>query len=135
MATTGTEEDYVRSPRKTATAASWAEEHAGAGQLLTVVMNERFELLGVAFHGEHDGALLDAISRDGHGRDDLPAIGKAETHRKRAVRPQFDRFTLERDPGLGFGGTIDNQFRVQLEPKLTSPAGQPGARAEARHRR
>src|SRR4051812_9921263 len=74
--------------------------------LLTAVADHRLQVLGVALDGQHDGALLDAIGRDGDGRYDLPAVGETETHGERAVAAQFDRLALEHDAGGRLGAAV-----------------------------
>ena len=53
-----------------------------------------------------------------------------------AVAAQLDRLALERHPGVGLGGAVDDQLGVELEPELPGLArGQEAAGAEARHGR
>src|SRR5262249_56905762 len=106
-----------------------------ATSLLTISVDHGFELLGVALDGEDNGALLDAVGGLGDGGDDLPAVGQAEAHGKGAVGAQLDRLALERDAGAGFGGAVDDQLGVELEPELAPPAEAEAAGAEARHGR
>lgn len=58
----------------------WGAERARCyqrGVLLIRLPNHRFHDFGIALHGEHDGALLDAVATGRHDRDHLTAIRHA----------------------------------------------------------
>src|SRR5262245_35324562 len=94
-------------------------------------MNHRFEVLGVAFDGQDNGAFFDAVSA-GCGRgNNLPAVGQAEPHGEGAVGAELDRLALESDLRGRFGSAVDNQFGIELEPELPRLAVLKGAGAEA----
>ncbi len=106
---------------------------ARAKRSIHVVLDHRFEVLGIAFDGQDDGSFLDAVGRGGDGGDDLPALRQSEAQGKGAVGAQVDRLALDGDPGVGVGGSKDDQFGVELEPELTALArpGKQVVRAKA----
>src|SRR2546425_11738287 len=94
------------------------------------IVDHRLQLLRVSLDSENDGSLFDAVGRRGHRRDDLPAVGKTETHGKGAVRTQLNRLALKRDPGVRFGGSVDDQLGIQVEPEFPHLAGRISPRAK-----
>src|SRR6266545_7215547 len=108
--------------------------HQPPAELFVAVVDHGFKLLGVALDGEDNGALLDTVGGSGDRGDDLPAVRQAKTHREGAVRTQLDRLALQGDASARFGGAVDDQFGVDLEPELALLARQECARAETRHR-
>src|SRR4051812_49069893 len=87
-----------------------------------VVVDHRVEVLGVALHGEDDGALLDAVGAGCHRGDDLPAVRQVERHAEGAVRVQLDRVIVQGQVRGRVGAAEDDQLRVDLEEELLHAA-------------
>jgi len=89
-----------------------------------------------------------AIGGNGDGRQIVFSVRQRKTEAERAVGTQFDFMATERDFRARFRGAVDNQLRIDVEPKAfrlvraraTGRAGGAGGnrqagRAECRHRR
>src|SRR5688572_11621175 len=74
-------------------------------------------IIGLAIKGQAGTARVIAISRNRHSGQIVMSVRKNESKAKGSVFAQLDRFAADGYFCIRFGGPINNQFRVHIEPE------------------
>src|SRR5213594_4361587 len=70
-----------------------------------------------AAKGQRGAAAVGAIGGGGHGGQVVSPIRKRESKRKSSVGPKFDGAITDLHFRIRFGGAIDDQFGIHIEPE------------------
>src|SRR6266850_3541335 len=84
--------------------------------ILRVLANVTFILSGTA-EGQTSAAAVGAVGRSRHRGKFVSAVGQREAERKRAVGAELDHAVSDFYFGIRFGGAVNDEFGVDVEPK------------------